>query len=72
MNEEVKPLSWLAKMFRNKAKLTYWLKDQVYVVEVSDFKEVSSDCITFKDYHSQRNIMVKYSTTITYVLEEIK
>jgi hypothetical protein len=72
MTEEAKPLSWLAKMFRNKAKLTYWLKDQVYVVEVSDFKEVAPDCITFKDYLSQRNIMVKYSTTITYVLEEVK
>jgi hypothetical protein len=72
MSEEATPLSWLAKMFRNKAKLTYWLKDQVYVVEVSDFKEVAPDCITFKDYYTQRNIMVKYSTTITYVLEEVK
>jgi hypothetical protein len=71
MTEEVK-LSWWAKLFRNRAKLTYWLKDQVYVVEVSDFKEIASDCITFKDYYTQRNIMVKYSNTITYVLEEIK
>jgi hypothetical protein len=72
MTDEVKPLSWWAKMFRNRAKLTYWLKDQVYVVEVSNFKEVTPECITFKDYYTQRNIMVKYSTTITYVLEEVK
>jgi hypothetical protein len=72
MSEEVKPLSWWATLFRNKAKLTYWLKEQVYVVEVSDFKEIAPDCITFKDYYTQRNIMVKYSTIITYVLEEVK
>jgi hypothetical protein len=70
--EEVKELSWWAKLFRKRAKLTYWLKDQVYVVEVTDFKEVSPDCIVFKDFYTMRNIMVKYNTTITYVLEEIK
>jgi hypothetical protein len=72
MSEEVKELSWWAKLTRKKAKLTYWLKDQAHVLEVTDFKEISSDCIVFKDYYTGRNIMVKYNTTITYVLEEIK
>jgi hypothetical protein len=72
MSEEGIKLSWWAKLLRKKAKLTYWLKDQVYVLEVTDFKEISPDCIVFKDYYTNRNIMVKYNTTITYVLEEIK
>jgi hypothetical protein len=72
MEQEVKELSWWARLFRKRAKLTYWLKDKVYVVEVTDFKEVSPDCIVFKDFYTMRNIMVKYNTTITYVLEEIK
>lgn len=72
MNNEIKKLSWLARIFRKKAKLTYWLKEQVFVVEVADFKEVTPDCIVFKDYYTMKNIMVKYNNTITYVLEEIK
>jgi hypothetical protein len=72
MSEEIKELSWWAKIFRKRAKLTYWLKEQVYVVEVTDFKEIAPDCIMFKDFYTLRNIMVKYNNTITYVLEEIK
>jgi len=72
MEQEVKEIGWWAKIFRKKAKLTYWLKDQVYVVEVTDFKEISSDCIVFKDYYTMNSIMVKYNNTITYVLEELK
>jgi hypothetical protein len=72
MSEEIKELSWWAKIFRKRAKLTYWLKEQVYVVEVTDFKEIAPDCIMFKDFYTMRNIMVKYNNTITYVLEEIK
>jgi hypothetical protein len=72
MDQEAKELNWWARIFRKRAKLTYWLKDQVYVVEVTDFKEISSDCIVFKDYYTMKNIMVKYNNTITYVLEEIK
>jgi hypothetical protein len=72
MSEEIKELSWWAKLFRKRAKLTYWLKEQVYVVEVTDFKEIAPDCIMFKDFYTMRNIMVKYNNTITYVLEEIK
>jgi len=72
MEQEVKELSWLAKIFRRHAKLTYWLKDQVYVVEVCDFKEVSPNCIVFKDYYTKKSVMVKYVNTITYVLEEEK
>jgi hypothetical protein len=72
MEQGAKTLSWWAKIFRKRAKLTYWLKDQVYVTEVTDFKEVAPDCIVFKDYYTMKNIMVKYNNTITYVLEEIK
>jgi hypothetical protein len=72
MSEEVKELSWWARLFRKKAKLTYWLREESHVLEVTDFKELSPDCIVFKDYYTDRNIMVKYNTTITYVLEEIK
>jgi hypothetical protein len=72
MSEEIKELSWWAKIFRKRAKLTYWLNQQVYVVEVTDFKEIAPDCIVFKDYYTMRSIMVKYNNTITYVLEEIK
>jgi hypothetical protein len=72
MEQEVKELGWWARIFRKKAKLTYWLKEQVFVVEVTDFKEVTPDCIVFKDYYTKKNIMVKYNNTITYVLEEIK
>lgn len=72
MEQGAKTVSWWAKIFRKKAKLTYWLKEQVFVVEVADFKEVSPDCIVFKDYYTMKNIMVKYNNTITYVLEELK
>jgi hypothetical protein len=72
MDEGAKKVSWWARIFRKKAKLTYWLKEQVFVVEVTDFKEVAPDCIVFRDYYTMKNIMVKYNNTITYVLEEIK
>jgi len=72
MEQQVKQLSWWTRIFRRKAKLTYWLKENVFVVEVCDFKEITPDCIVFKDYYTKKNIMVKYNNTITYVLEEIK
>jgi len=72
MDQETQELSWWSRIFRKKAQLTYWLKDQTYVVVVTDFKEVAPDCIVFKDYYTLKNIMVKYNNTITYVLEEIK
>jgi hypothetical protein len=72
MEQEAREISWWARLFRKRAKLTYWLKDQVYVLEVTDFKEISPDCIVFKDYYTMKNIMVKYNNTITYVLEEVK
>lgn len=72
MSEEIKELSWWAKLLRSKAKLTYWLNEDVFVVEVCKFTEKSPECIVFTDYHSNRNIMVKHNRPITYVLEEIK
>jgi hypothetical protein len=65
-------LSWWSKIFRSKAKLTYWLDNNVFVVEVCHFIEKSSECIIFKDYYSKKTVMVKHTRPITYVLEEIK
>ena len=72
IEQEVKKISWWTKLFRNKAKLTYWLEDRVFVVDVCHFEEKSPECIIFKDYYTKKNIMVKYNKPITYVLEEIK
>jgi hypothetical protein len=71
MSEEVKSLSWWARLTRKKAKLTYWLDGQCFVTEVNDFNEKSPDCIVFKDFYTNKNIMVKHNSTITYVLEEL-
>jgi hypothetical protein len=72
MSEESKKLSWWARLFRSRAKLTYWLGNDTYVVEVSKFTEKKEDCIVFVDYYTQKTVMVKYSRPITYVLEQIK
>lgn len=72
MEDGAKKVSWWARLFRSRAKLTYWLNSDVYVVEVSKFTEKKDDCIVFIDYYTQKSIMVKHSRTISYVLEEIK
>lgn len=72
MEDGAKKISWWARLFRSRAKLTYWLNSDVYVVEVSKFTEKKDDCIVFIDYYTQKSIMVKHSRTISYVLEEIK
>jgi hypothetical protein len=74
MSEETEDitLSWWARIFRSKAKLTYWLNDDAYTADVTDFKEVSPDCIVYKDYYTLKKIKVKYNCTIIYILEEIK
>lgn len=72
MEDGAKKVSWWARLFRSRAKLTYWLGNDVYVVEVSKFTEKKDDCIVFIDYYSQKSIMVKHNRTISYVLEEIK
>jgi len=72
MNNEVKEINWWQKFLRKKAKLTYWLGSQVYVIEVCDFTEKSPECIVFKDYYTKKAIMVKHNIPITYVLEEVK
>ena len=71
-DSEVKELSWFSKLFRKRAKLTYWLDQQVYVTEVCHFKEISPECIVFSDYYTKKNTMVKYQNKITYVLEQVK
>jgi hypothetical protein len=72
MTEEQSKLSWWSQLFRTKAKLTYWLNHNVFVVEVCHFSEKSPDCIIFKDYYTKKSFMVKHNSPITYVLEEIK
>lgn len=69
--EEAK-LSWLARLFRSRARLTYYLKDVKYEVDVTDFKEVSPDCIVYKDYYTLKKTMVRYNCTIIYKLREVK
>jgi hypothetical protein len=71
MAEEV-TLSWWARVFRSKAKLTYFLKDVKYEVIVTDFKEVAPDCIVYKDYYTLKKTMVRYNCTIIYKLRELK
>ena len=72
MEQGAKKVSWWARLFRSKAKLTYWLGSDVYTVEVYKFTEKKEDCIVFIDYYTQKTIMVKHNRTISYVLEEIK
>jgi hypothetical protein len=72
MIEEVKELNWWQKLFRKKAKLTYWLGTTVYVIEVCDFTEKTPECIVFKEYFTKKAVMVKHNMPITYVLEELK
>jgi hypothetical protein len=71
MAEEVQ-LSWWARIFRSKAKLTYFLKDVKYETVVTDFKEVAPDCIVYRDYYTLKKTMVRYNCTIIYKLREIK
>lgn len=68
----VKELGWFSRFFRKRAKLTYWLDQQLFTVEVCYFKEISPECIMFSDYYNKKNTMVKYKNKITYVLEQIK
>jgi hypothetical protein len=72
MEDGAKKVSWWVKLFRSRAKLTYWLNNDVYVVEVSKFTEKKEDCIVFIDYYTQKSVMVKHNRPISYVLEEIK
>lgn len=71
-NEDPKELNWFTRLFRKRAKLTYWLDDQAYVTEVCDFREKSPECIVFSDYYTKKTTMVKYRNKVTYVLEQIK
>ena len=69
---ELKDLGFFARLFRKRAKLTYWLDNESYVTEVCHFKEISPECIVFSDYYTKKNTMVKYRNKITYVLEQVK
>lgn len=70
--QQVKKLSWLARLFRKKVKLTYWLGSDAYVHEICDFDEKSENCIIFKDYYTKNSTVVKYDHPIIYILEQVK
>jgi hypothetical protein len=70
--QDSKTISWLAKLFRKKVKLTYWLDEKVYSVLICDFTEKEQNCILFKDYYTKNTTVVKYDKPINYVLEQIK
>ena len=72
MEDGAKKVSWWARLFRAKSKLTYWIDGSVFIVEISKFTEKKENCIVFLDYYSQKAIMVKHDKPISYVLEEIK
>ena len=72
MNEPEKKVSWLTRLFRKKVRLTYWLGDNAYTVEICGFTERAPDCIQFKDYYTKNVTVVKYNHPIVYVLEQIK
>jgi hypothetical protein len=72
MEDGAKKVSWWARLFRAKSKLTYWIDGSVFIVEISKFTEKNENCIVFLDYYSQKAIMVKHDKPISYVLEEIK
>jgi hypothetical protein len=71
MNQQ-QQLPWWKRIFRTKAKLTYWLNHDAFVVEICHFEERDPECIIFKDYYTKKSIMVKHNRPISYVLEEIK
>jgi hypothetical protein len=64
--------NWFLKLFRKRAKLTYWLDGNVFETEVCDFTEKSPECIVFSDYYTKKTTMVRYRNKITYVLEQVK
>jgi hypothetical protein len=72
MAESQPTLSWWARIFRSRARLIYFLKDVKYEVYVTDFKEVSPDCIVYRDYYTLKKTMVRYNCTIIYKLIEVK
>jgi hypothetical protein len=72
MTNSVNQMSWWARIFRNRARLIYWLGDEKYQVEVADFKEVAPDCIVYKNYYTLKKTKVRHNSTITYKLEELK
>ncbi len=67
-----KKLGWFTRLFRKKIKLTYWINQQAYSAEVSDFKEKGPNCIIYKDYLTQKTTMIKYNNPIPYMLEQMK
>jgi hypothetical protein len=74
MSDEQQPkqLNWLARLFRKKVRLTYWLGKDAYVCEICDFTERSPECIVFKDYYTKNSTVIRYHDKINYVLEQIK
>lgn len=73
MSDQITPqkLSWIARIFRKKIKLTYWLNDNAYSLLVCDFKNPKPENVIYKDYYTKKITVIKSDKPINYVLEEL-
>lgn len=69
---EIPRLSWLARLFRSRFLLQYWLNDEFYQVWVSRFQEKSDCCIVYQDYATKKATIIKSDRAITYTLTSDK
>lgn len=67
-----KKLGWLARLFRRKVKLTYWINREPQIAEICWFQEKSESCLVFKDYYTKLTTVVKWNRPINYKLEQQK
>jgi len=52
------------------AELTYWIKGDEQKVRIRSFKEISDNCIQFKNVDTNRHVRVKAEYPITYIIRE--
>ncbi len=69
---EIPRLGWLARLFRSRFLLQYWLNDELYTVWVSAFKEKADNCIIYQDYGTKKATIIKSDRPITYTLTSDK
>lgn len=76
MSEDIyiqpKTLSWFARFFRKKVRLTYWLGETQHQAEICWFHEKTPYVIMYKDYYTKNLTLVKWNRQITYKLQQIK
>ena len=69
---ELPQLGWLAKLFRSRFLLQYWLNGELHSVWVSAFKEKADNCIVYQDYATKNATIIKSDRPITYTLTSAK